>query len=155
MEDDVDTWLLFLILAPVLALVTTIPIHPRFMKFPTQWSHVGPTATKIASINRYNFYAPYGANKIIYPLATYIHWIFVSVALGLVPVWIFVKLGANIKATTALYWLCIASVLLALPSPCYLGPSWSQRKIGFDKEVNRRISNRRDILPASVHKRYD
>jgi hypothetical protein len=49
--------------------------------------------------------------------------------------------------------MVIASLILSLPSPCYLGPSWNQRKAGFEKEMQRRLYRRRE-LPTTKN-RYD
>ena len=50
MADDVD-WLVLLIVAPVFALLTTIPIHPRFMKFTTR-SGISVNLNDVAKIVR-------------------------------------------------------------------------------------------------------
>jgi len=151
MADDVN-WLALLIVAPVLALLTTIPIHPRFMRFYINGS-VSVNVTDVAKMSVYNFYAPYGKNRFLYIIFTLIHWFFVCIALGLIPIWIFVRLGANINTSTALRWLVITSFIISLPSPCYLGPSWAQRKQGFEKELQRRIYGRREL--PTIKNRYD
>ena len=152
MAEDVN-WLVALISAPTMALITTIPIHPRFMVFPEHGHFITPM--NVAPMNKYNFYAPFGANKIIYPIVTWIHWVFVFVALGLPPIWIFVKMGVDIKASSTIYWLFIIGSVVSLVSPYYLGPSWRQRKQGFEKEKNRRILSRdKNILPV-IKNRYD
>ena len=148
MADDVN-WLVLLIVAPVLALLTTIPIHPRFMRF----NRSAITVSSVAKLSIYNFYAPYGKNRFLYIIFTMIHWFFVFIALGLIPIWIFVRLGANIITSTALRWMVITSLILSWTSPCYLGPSWNQRKMGFEKEMQRRLYRRRE-LPTTKN-RYD
>ena len=68
MADDVD-WLVLLIVAPVFALLTTIPIHPRFMKFTTR-SGISVNLNDVAKMSTFNFYAPYGKNKFLYIIFT-------------------------------------------------------------------------------------
>lgn len=148
MADDVN-WLLLLIIAPVLALLTTVPIHPRFMRF----NRNAITVTSVAKRSYFNFYAPHGKNRFLYIIFTILHWFTVLIALGLIPIWIFVRLGVNIITSTALRWLIIISFILSLPSPCYLGPSWNQRKQGFEKELSRRLYRRKE-LPTTKN-RYD
>ena len=153
MAEDVN-WAIALICAPTVALISTVPIHPRFMVFPSNGHYITPMT--VAPLNIYNFYAPYGKNKLIYPIVTWIHWVFVFVALGLPPIWIIVKLGYEIKCSTVLYWLFVSGSIISLISPYYLGPSWRERKSGFEKEKNRRILNQdKNILPVLHKNRYD
>jgi len=151
MADDVD-WLVLLIVAPVFALLTTIPIHPRFMKFTTR-SGISVNLNDVAKMSTFNFYAPYGKNKFLYIIFTCIHWFAVLVALGLIPLWIFARLGIYIHQPSALRWLVILSLILSLPSPCYLSPTWNQRKQGFEKELQRRLYGRREL--PTIKRRYD
>ena len=151
MEQDVD-WLILLIVAPTLALLTTIPIHPRFMKFSTR-NGVSVNLSDVARMSIYNFYAPHGKNKCLYIIFTWIHWFTVLIALGLIPIWIFARLGFYIHQPSALRWLVILSLIISLPSPCYLSPSWKQRQQGFEKELQRRLYGRREL--PTIKRRYD
>jgi hypothetical protein len=152
MAEDVN-WLVLLIAAPVLALLTTIPIHPHFMNFSTMSGGLSIKIFDVARMSVYNFYAPYGKNRFLYPIFTWIHWFTVCLALGLIPIWIFVRLGFYINTSTALRWLVITSLIVSVPSPCCLSPSWQQRKQGFEKELQHRLHKNR-FLPT-IKNRYD
>jgi hypothetical protein len=154
MEEDV-VWVILLFVSPVMALLTTIPIHPRFMKFPGRGNC--PTPMEVTSHSYYNFYSPYGRNRYIYPIVTWFHWVFVFIALGIVPLWILTRVSSlELHVSFVLFWLVTISCILSLLSPIYLGPSWSDRKTGFEKEVIRRNIQRRDTLPYNdIKYRYD
>lgn len=154
MEEDV-VWIVLLLICPILALVTTIPIHPRCMVSPP-CKHQ-PTPYDVSKISWYNFYAPYGKNRIVYPIFTWVHWVFVFVALGIPPLWAIAKFSTIILDTrTVIMWLIIFSCIASLVSPIYLGPSWADRKVGFEKEIARRNILKRDTLPSTdIKYRYD